>query len=89
MTTTQLKDGIKLLSTYSGGTFEIWALAGSSKGSCRVHVMSVLTGVKTPQAKSGVNAIRSLLMAEIKPEGNCIAIRDKNFTAYCKQLLTS
>ena len=56
---------IKLLRIYSGGKFDtIYALAGSHKGSCRAHIMSELLGYKVPIAKSGINALESLLMKE-------------------------
>ena len=89
MTAERIKEGVKLLNAYTAGSFDVWALSGRSKASCRAHVMSVLNGVKTPQSKSGVTAIRTLLMDYVKPEGDCLAIRQRNFEVYCKQLLTS
>ncbi len=44
-----------------GGYVDIWRMAGPAKASCRSSLMSELNGVKTPQAKSGVNAIKAAL----------------------------
>jgi hypothetical protein len=83
-----LLGAIKLLGTYTAGRFDIWMLAGSSKASCRAHIMSVLHGTRIPQAKSGVNALRSALYTEAKIDGECEAHRQDNFLAYCKQVVS-
>ena len=78
------REAIRVLGMYTAGRFDIWALAGPARASCRAHVMSVLLGKKTPQAKSGVNAIRSEFERRLNPAGDCIAIRERNFIAICR-----
>lgn len=80
-------EALKLLRTYTAGRFDVWALAGNSKASCRAHIMSTLTGVKVPQSKAGVNAIRDAFHAIAKPEGNCIYAREKSFVAWAQSQL--
>ncbi len=89
MLNSQLKEAVKLLSVYTSGHFDIWALSGPSKAACRSQIMTVLTGVKTPKSRSGVTAIKSLFMAEMTPEGDCQAIRDRNFAYACNELLAN
>ena len=83
-----LQEAIKLLGTYTAGRFDVWMLAGSSKASCRAHIMSVLQGAKVPQAKSGVNALREALYTQAKIDGECEGHRQDNFLAYCKQAIS-
>ena len=80
---------IRLLGTYSGGRFDIWALAGNARASCRAHVMSELLGQKTPQSKSGVNAIRYEFYSRlgIWRDGLCLAEMESEFLAVCKELM--
>src|SRR4051812_29473750 len=61
---------LKLVATYTGGSFNLWTMTGRSKASCRSHIMSVLTGEKTPQSKSGINALESALFAAVDAAGN-------------------
>ena len=79
-----LQNAIKLLGTYTAGRYDIWALAGPAKASCRAHIMSELLDRKTPQSKSGVNAIRAEFERQCGITGNCIAIREDNFRDYCR-----
>lgn len=72
-------EALRLLGAYTAGRFDIWMLAGSSKASCRAHIMTALEGKKMPQSKSGVNAITAAFYAFAMPEGSCPAIREDNF----------
>ena len=76
---------LKLLGTYTAGRFDIWMLAGSSKASCRSHVMSVLMGQKVPQSKSGVTALRDALYSAGQITGEYEAQREERFVAWAKQ----
>ena len=82
------KGAIRLLGIYSAGRFDIWALAGNTKASCRAHVMSELLGQKTPQAKSGVNAIRREFYSQlgIWRDGVCLAEMESEFLVVCREL---
>lgn len=82
-------DAAKLLGQYTAGRFDIWMLAGSSKSTCRQHVMSVLVngkdGKNLPKSKCGVYAIRDEFYKRIQPEGGCVAVREDNFKLWCKE----
>ena len=81
-----LKEAVRVLGAYSP-RFDIWALAGPARASCRAHVMAVLLGVpKVPQAKAGVNALRSEFYARARIAGNCEAVREDTFQAFCRSL---
>jgi hypothetical protein len=76
----EVLETLRIIGIYTAGRYDIWMLAGSSKASCRAHVMSVLCGVKTPQSKSGVNAIQAKLFSELGiPEAECTAVREDYF----------
>lgn len=81
------REAIKLLGTYTAGSFDVWALAGPAKASCRAHVMSALMGQKMPQSKSGVNAIIAAFYSRCSITGDHIAGRDKNFREFCRATL--
>lgn len=78
---------LKTLSTYTAGRFDVWALAGDSKKSCRQHVMSELLGAKTPIAKCGVTAIREEFQKRLGATGDCIAAREGDFIKKARALL--
>lgn len=81
-----LHKAIGLLGTYSGGRFDIWALAGNARASCRAHVMAVLIGKdRVPQSQAGINALRSAFYSACSIEGECEATRESNFKAYCRK----
>jgi hypothetical protein len=79
------QEAIRLLGTYTAGRFDIWMLSGSAKASCRAHVLSVLLGVKTPQSKSGVNALREAFYQAGNIEGDCLAAREENFLLWVRK----
>lgn len=75
---TKLQRVAKLVKIEIGGGYvDIWKLAGPSKGSCRASLMSEINGFKTPQSKSGVNAIRDTLFEMYGVTGDCLALREK------------
>ena len=82
------REALRLLSVYTAGRFDIWIIAGPQRASCRSHVMSELLGVKTPQSKSGVNAIRDAFYAVAGDAitGNCIAAREDAFLEWARGL---
>jgi hypothetical protein len=73
------QEAIHWLGVYTNGHFDIWMLAGSAKASCRAHVMSVLLGVKTPQSKAGVTALREAFYQAGNIQGDCLAAKEENF----------
>ncbi len=83
---TNVERAVRLLGVYSAGRFDIWALAGSARGSQRAHVLSALAGVKVPQSKAGVNAIRSALYEAIGITGECEAHREDSFILHCRSM---
>ena len=78
------KEALRLLGIYTAGRFDIWALAGDSKASCRAHVMSALVGKKMPKSKSGVTAITAEFYQRGGIVGSCIAHREDNFRQWAK-----
>ena len=78
------KEALRLLGIYTTGRFDIWALAGDAKASCRAHVMSALLGRKVPRSKSGVTAIREELYSRGNITGTCGAHREDNFLKWAK-----
>jgi hypothetical protein len=84
-----MNEAIRLLGVYTAGRFDIWALAGSSRASCRAHVMSALKGHKVPQSQSGVTALREEFCNQARAhgaviDGDCIAVREDQFIAWCR-----
>ena len=79
-----LKQAVRLLHIYTAGHCNVWQLAGNAKASCRAHIMSVLLGAKTPQSKSGVNAMREAFYSAAGITGDCEAHREENFRAWVK-----
>lgn len=84
--TDNVKEAIRLLGVYTAGRFDIWALAGNSKASCRAHINSALTGRKEPQRTSGVNALRDAFYAALNPAGGCLAAQEKSFRQLCLEI---
>lgn len=87
--TDNLKSAIYLLNIYTGGSFDVWSLAGSSKASCRAHVMSALHGKKMPQSKSGVNALQAELFCRVDARGDYERAREKDCQIKCRGILNS
>ena len=54
---TDLIEAIKLVKRGTGEHFYMWNLSGPANAKLRARIMSLLLGVKTPQSKSGINAI--------------------------------
>lgn len=80
-----VQEAIRVLGTYTAGRFDIWMLSGSSKASCRAHVMSILQGKRVPQSQSGVTAIRSAFYTALGITGECEAHRQEIFQAVCRE----
>jgi len=81
------QEAIRVLGIYTAGRFDIWMLAGSSKASCRAHVMSVLQGKRVPQSQSGITAIRSAFYEALSITGECEAHRQESFQSVCREAL--
>ena len=64
-----VRKALNLLRVYTADTYDIWALSGSSKASCRAHIMSALEGTRVPQSKAGVNALRSAFEGALGAHG--------------------
>lgn len=84
--TTAPHDAIRLLGLYTAGRYDIYALAGAPRASCRAHVMSALVGHKVPQSAAGVNALRAAFYALVGVTGDCEAHRERQFIARCVEL---
>ena len=72
----QQREGLALLGAATSGFYDTYRVAGPHNGKLRAHIMSLLTGVKTPVAKAGVTVLRETVFSIVKPEGNCLASRE-------------
>lgn len=79
-----VNEAVRLLGAYTARQFDIWMLAGPAKASVRAHIMSALVGNRVPQSKSGVNALRDTFYTIAKPAGDCPAVREDSFIAWCR-----
>jgi hypothetical protein len=80
-------DSVALLSTYTAGTFDLSALMGPVRASCRAHIASVIDGKRVPQSKAGVTALRAAFYLMAEPVGDCLAAREGSFIAWCKRVM--
>ena len=78
------REAVRLLGVYTAGRFDLWALAGPARASCRAHVASALAGRKVPQSKAGVTMLRDSFYAIANPDGDHMAGRESSFVAWCK-----
>jgi len=81
---TPLGEAIRILGIYTASSFDIWALSGRAKASCRAHVLSILLSESTPQSKSSVNAIRDAFWSACGITGECPAERERKFQLFCQ-----
>lgn len=88
MSEPNIHEAVRLLGAYSAGRFEIWALAGPAKASCRAHVMSELAGHRVPQKNAGVSALEKAFyeIAEIEERGYA---GEDALKAWCEQVLAA
>ena len=79
---------IKQLSDATGGTFDLWHLAGKDNRFKRQAIMSSICGRKVTQANSGVNAIRNTLMTlyQANVGTGCLAVREKRLADTLRNL---
>jgi hypothetical protein len=78
------RSGLHFLGIYTAGRYDINALAGPAKASCRAHVMSALYGKRVPQSKAGINAMWSAFFVIAGVDGNCIRHREDAFIEWAK-----
>ncbi len=80
---TPLGEAIRVLGIYTAGRFDVWALAGSARASCRAHVMSTLLNRRVPQSQAGVNAIQAAFYSACQITGETPNEREENLRAFC------
>lgn len=80
------RQALRLLRDFTKGSYDIYALAGSSNVRKRVEVMSAIQGFQTPQSKAGVNAIRATLydLAGIDGAAGTLAAQERVFVEWAK-----
>lgn len=78
-----VKEAIRLLGVYTARRFDVYALAGPAKASCRAHIMSAIRGRRCTQRESGITVIRDALFAQCGIAGGCLAEREDNFREFC------
>ncbi len=86
-TPASIMNALRLISSYTAGSMELWALAGQPKASCRAHVMSALLGRKATQRESGVGALRSALYEALFVKGQHDTAREDDFRAKATALV--
>ena len=80
--TPNVREALRLLGVYTAGHYDIYALAGPGRASCRAHVMAELLGLpKVPQSKAGVTAMRAAFYAACNITGEYEALREERFMA--------
>lgn len=82
-----LPEAIRLLAAWTRNRFDIWNLSGSHNAGNRAIILSQLTGVRQPQSKSGVNALREAFYVALEVTGTCMAHREDDFIAKAKSVL--
>src|SRR2546426_5946521 len=85
-TAPNLKEALRVLGSYTAERYDVWMLAGNSRASYRAQVMSVLKGIRVPQSKAGVHALRAALYEAANIERDCLADKDDKFIQFAKQL---
>lgn len=79
-------NGISLVHTYTAGRFDLWALSGDSKASCRAHVLSVLQGANVPKSRASLTVLTQALHGLGRITGSYPAERNTNFLLWIKSL---
>lgn len=79
-----LPEAIRMLGFFTNGRYDVWMLAGSHNGANRAIVLSHLTGIRQPQSKAGVAALREALYSALNVTGNCLAAKEDDFLAKVK-----
>lgn len=83
-----VREAVRMLGEYTGGRFDIWALAGSGgKPKLRALILGRMEGRRVPQAKAGVYALRAAFYAGVGAVGSCEAARESDFIERCRALM--
>jgi len=88
MVTDSQYKALYLLGSVTGGSFDVWRLAGPANTKLRQDLLTILTGVKRSKALSGVTALKTAYFALTKVPDGCIAAKDKYFEEWAKKVLT-
>jgi hypothetical protein len=81
-------EAVRLLGTFTAGSFDTWRLAGPHNAGRRALVLSTLRGKKTPQSQAGVTAIRAAMYDALKiPAAGCEHEREELMYATAVALL--
>lgn len=80
---------VSLLRDYTSGSFDVFQLVGRSNADARQQVVTAILNLPKPlpKAQCGITILRHHLISAMKIEGDCIAVRNRNLTEQCKQLL--
>jgi hypothetical protein len=76
-----------ILAQLTAARCDVYSLAGPDNASARAALMTLLTGVKTPQAKSGVTALQAAFYALYR--GDSDREKQRNLARYCERVLRS
>ena len=80
-----LTEALRLYRLYAeyapGEYYSPWDLSGPRCAKARAQIMSALQGQRVPQAKSGVNALRSALYQALDVTGRSLGDENRAFLA--------
>ena len=85
-----LAEAIRMLEHATGGTFDVWGVAGPTNRRTRTAIMRTLTGEKTPAARCGVNALQDEFYRQVRQEmgreslGGTPRERQTTFADFCR-----
>ena len=74
-----IPEALRLLATFTRGRCDVWMLAGSHNAGNRAILLSHLTGIRQPQSKAGVNALRDAYYSALNVTGSCLAAKEDDF----------
>lgn len=82
---------IELLGRYTRQSFDAWDLAGPAMSHHRRQIMAGLRNADKmpPLSQCGVTKLKFALHKLYTPQGNCVAMRDKDFAQWCETQLAA
>jgi hypothetical protein len=84
-----VREAVRLLGEWTRGRFDIWMLAGSHNAGNRAILLSHLLGLRQPQSKAGVNALRDSFYSALEVTGSCLAAKEDYFVETCRLVMAS
>ncbi len=86
---TNQTQALRLLQTYTRGSFDPWDMMGPHNAARRAEVMTVLTGKRVPQSGAGVTTLRRVFHNRANVLGDYPRARDGNFAKWALEQVTA